>query len=482
MKLSVSNRHSGLSGGKWTGFALVAMGVFMSTLDSSIVNVALPAIMQDLGVSLQTIEWVVVMYLLTVSSLLLSFGRLSDIKGRRWVYCRGFFMFSLASLICALTENAGWLIAARSLQGIGAAMLMACSQALVVDLFPAPQRGKALGMIGMVVASGLTTGPALGGFLIKTFSWRSIFWINIPIGLAATVLAWFILKGGPGDVARKESFDWSGAVVLVVCLCTFFLALVKALDWGFVSIMTDGLIVISVLCAIWLFVMERRKEHPVFDMSLLKVRLFIFPVFSAVIIFSSLFTIVFLMPFFLVNPVGMPIDRAGYTMAIPFVFLFFVSPVSGAFSDKIGSRGLCTLGMIIMAVSLFFMSRLQASDSFISIAWPMALAGIGTSVFLPPNSNVTMSAVPLDRRGIASATVATARNIGMVIGVAVAGLIFNSVFRSLSGGKSLGIYTSDLEPIFMEAFGYAMTAGCIMAGLGVVVTFLRGPDKRLRNI
>ncbi len=453
----------------------------MSTLDSSIVNVALPVIMKDLGVPLQTIEWVVVIYLLTVSSLLLSFGRLSDIKGRRWVYCRGFLIFSIASLVCALAADAGWLIAARALQGVGAAMLMACSQALVVDIFPVRQRGKALGMIGMVVASGLTAGPALGGFLIKVFSWRSIFWVNIPIGLVATVLAWFILRGGPGDVARKETFDWPGAIVLMVCLCAFFLALVKALDWGFVSLTTDGLIGISVLSAIWLFLMERRKEHPVFDMSLLKVRLFILPVFSAVIIFASLFTIVFLMPFFLVNPFGMAIDRAGYTMAIPFIFLFFVSPVSGSLSDRIGSRGLCTLGMAIMAISLFFMSRLHASVSLISVAWRLALAGIGTSIFLPPNGNVTMSAVPLDKRGIASATVATARNIGMVIGVALAGLIFNSIFRNLSGGKDLGIYTSDLEAIFMEAFGYAMMAGCVMACLGIVITIFRGPDEKVRR-
>jgi len=187
---------------KWLVFSLVAVAVFMSTLDGSIVNVALPVIMQDFNISMNTIEWVVVIYLLTVSALLLPFGSLSDIKGRRWVYCRGFLIFSVGSFFCGIADNSSWLIASRGFQGIGAAMLMACSPALVVDIFPTKERGKALGMVGTVVAAGLTTGPALGGFLIKTFSWNAIFYVNIPIGIVAGAVAFIVLKGGHGDVVR----------------------------------------------------------------------------------------------------------------------------------------------------------------------------------------------------------------------------------------------------------------------------------------
>ena len=450
----------------------------MSTLDGSIVNVALPAVMEDLGVHMHTIEWVVVVYLLSVSSLLLPLGRLSDIEGRRWVYCRGFIIFAAGSAFCGLAPGAYYLVAFRAFQGVGAAMLMACSPALVVDTFPPSERGKALGMIGTVVASGLTTGPALGGLLIKTFSWRAIFYVNIPIGIVAAVLAHFILRGGPGDVARKETFDWRGAILMCVSMVSFFLAVVKALDWGLTSGTTLGLVGISALTGLWLAILELRVKHPVFDPSLLKIRLFSLPVVSSAILFAGLFTIVFLMPFYLVNPLGLPIDKAGYTMVIPFVCLFFISPFSGALSDRIGSRWLCTAGMTVLATALFFMSELPASADYWQIAWRLALAGTGVAMFLPPNSSIAMSALPPERRGIASGTVATARNVGMVVGVSQAGLIFNMIYRAESGGANLKAYSPDLEPFFMSGFKGAMLAGTILAVLGIAVAFFRGDDKK----
>jgi EmrB/QacA subfamily drug resistance transporter len=463
---------------KWLVFTLVAVAVFMSTLDGSIVNVALPVIMQSFNVSMHTIEWVVVIYLLTVSSLLLPFGRLSDIKGRRWVYCRGFLIFSAGSFFCGIADSSWWLIGARAFQGIGAAMLMACSPALVVDIFPSRERGKALGMVGTVVAAGLTTGPALGGFLIKTFSWNAIFYVNIPIGIIAGVVALIVLKGGHGDVARNEDFDWSGAILLTVFLFSFFLALIKALDWGVKSYVTMTLIGVAIFSGILLVFFELRKKYPVFDPSLLKIRRFCLPLLSALILFAALFTVVFLMPFYLVKPMGFSIDLAGYTMAIPFLCLFFLSPFSGALSDRIGTRLLCTIGMAILAASLYFMSGLSSSSTFLSIMWRLILAGVGTAIFLPPNSSIVMSALPANRRGIASGTVATARNIGMMIGVAQAGLIFNMVFRMKTGGESLTVYDKSMEPFFMVAFQYAMLSGAFLACLGIFVAFMRGADRK----
>ena len=454
----------------------MAVAVFMSTLDTSIVNIALPVIMKDLKAPLTTIEWIPMSYLLTVSSLLLPFGRLSDIKGRRWVYCGGFFIFSTASLLCGVAPNALWLIAARSLQGIAAAMLMACSPALVVDTFPASERGKALGMVGTVVAAGLTAGPVLGGLIINFFPWRAIFFINIPIGFVSTILALRILKAKKGNIATKERFDWKGTLVLAAGFSLFIYVISNAYVWKLTSLRTILLLSASIILMVWFLRVEKRKDYPIFETSLLKIRLFLLPLISTSILYISLFTMVFLMPFFLVDPYGLSIDKAGYTMVIPFASLSFASPLSGYISDRMGSRILCTLGMLIISIALFFLSRISPSQEYISIAWPLALMGVGTGIFISPNNSTVMSAVPQAHRGVASGTVAASRNLGMAVGVALSGLIFNSIFHSLSGGLSLNVYKPELEAVFMTAFRWAMLAGGFVGCTGVVVSFLRGPE------
>jgi len=461
---------------KWLVFFLVAAGVFMSTLDSSIVNIALPVIMADFQVALTVIEWVPMIYLLTVSSLLLTFGRLSDIRGRRLVYCGGFVVFSIGSLLCGMAGSAPGLISSRALQGMGAAMLMACSPALVVDVFPIAERGRALGMVGMVVAAGLTSGPALGGLILEHFSWRVIFYINVPIGLVVTVAALCILPRTPA-VKRNEPLDWTGALLLVVCFSALINGLSHFHDWGIASIKMGLTAFFFLASAAGLVRVEKQSAHPIFDPALVKIRLFILPVMAAIILFISLFFITFLLPFYMVHPLGFSMNRVGMTMIIPFVFLFFFAPVAGTLSDRMGSRLLCTLGMATLAVALFLLSRLSAQATTMDMAWRLALVGIGIAVFISPNSAAAMSAVPPRHRGIASGSVATARNLGMVIGVAAAGLIFNGTFRRLNDGNDLKIYSPALEPAFMTAFQNAMLAGAAVAACGVVVSYLRGRDS-----
>ena len=463
---------------KWLVFLLVAGGIFMSTLDSSIVNIALPTMMADFAVPLSTVEWVSMIYLLTISSLLLCFGRLSDLKGRRWVYSRGLIIFSAGSLCCALSQSAFWLILSRAFQGLGAAMIMACTPALVVDTFPASQRGKALGMMGTVVAAGLTTGPPLGGLLIDLFSWRFIFFINVPIGILTAFLIIRLLRGTHADVTSDESFDWTGAVLLTVCLSCFLIALSHGYNWGYFSLPTLSLVGISVLAGAGFVRTETRVSHPVVEPSIFSIRLFTLPILSGVTLFVSLFTVVFLMPFYLTHPCGYPVSKVGLFMVVPFIFLFFVAPVSGSLSDRLGSRMLCTVGMTILAFALFALSFLSCREQAFPIVWRLGLVGIGTAVFLPPNSSAALTAVPLQRRGIAAGTVAAARNLGMVMGVALAGAIFNTSFHILSKGLSLKAYHPELSPVFMASFRYAVAAGGVVALIGAVLAYLRGPEKR----
>lgn len=467
---------------KWLIFALVGIGVFMSTLDGSIVNVALPTIMADLDSEMAVIEWVMMIYLLTVSSLLLSFGRLSDIKGRRWVYSRGLLVFSAGSLFCGMADTALFLIAARAFQGVGAAMIMACTQALVADVFPPAERGRAMGMVGAVVASGLTLGPAVGGWILHLASWQLIFYINIPIGLITAWIADRLLRGGPTDEKRPEPFDRAGALLLLLTLGPALVAVSHAYDWGYTSPTILALTGASLLSAAGLTAVERRVDAPIIPPSLLTIRLFTLPMAAALILFMGLFTMVFLMPFFLMHPAGRTVSQTGHLMVTPFICLFAVAPVSGALSDRLGSRALCTLGMLILTAALYSLSRLTPGSTDLDVAWRMALAGVGTAVFIAPNTAAIIGAVPRNRVGVAAATVAAARNLGMVTGIALAGAVFNSVFYDLSGGDKFQTYRTALEPVFMTAYRLAMLAGAAAAGVGVAVSFLRGPERvRKRN-
>lgn len=462
----------------WRIFSLVAVGVFMSTLDSSIVNIALPTIMKDLEGSFASVEWVVMIYLLTVSSLLLTFGRLSDIVGRRHVYCSGFLLFAAGSFLCGLSPATEWLIGFRAVQGAGAAMLMSCSPAIIVDVFPEAERGRALGMIGAVVAIGLTTGPALGGILIHYISWRAIFYLNVPVGIIAAVLVLRMFRKETLDFFKPQPFDWKGAILLAATLSSFLLAVSHGPKWGITSLPTLLFAMIAVAGGGLFVVSELRADRPLVDFSLFRTRLFIFPVSGAVFLFISLFAIVFLMPFYLVDYCGFSENYAGYMMVTPFIFLFFMAPISGTLYDRIGSRLMCTAGMIVLFISLVCLTRLPEEDVVFSVVWRLGLAGIGTAMFTAPNTSAAMSAVPLSQRGVASGMVATARNLGMVIGIALAGAIFNGAFQAISGGVAFQQYDPALAAAFKGAFSWAMTAAAAIAAIGVVLAYLRGPDRK----
>ena len=449
----------------------------MATLDGSIVNIAVPTIMKELQVSVASVQWVVMIYLLVVTSLILSFGRLSDIQGRRRIYSLGLVAFSVGSLFCGLATDIFWLIGSRFAQGLGAAMIMACTPALIVDAFPPAERGRALGFIGSVVAFGLTSGPVIGGLLLRYFSWRVIFLINIPIGLITAVLVHSSLKGSHADTLRQETFDWLGAILLALSLGSLLLAITHAFEWGYSSLPILLLVGLFLTSTVGLILVERLTVHPILDGELFRIRLFTLPILAAIIIFSSLFSLVFLMPFYLVGPGGFAIDHAGYLMATLFIFLFVVSPISGTLSDHIGSRLLCSCGTGIVATAVYLLALLPAEASSLDIIWRLALAGVGMAVFIPPNSAAAMSSVPPHRRGIASATVAMARNLGMVLGVAVSGAVFNSTFQGLSKGIPLKLYQPGLKTIFMTAFHRAMLLGVVVAMVGVVISFLRGPEN-----
>ncbi len=459
-------------------FLLVATAIFMSTLDSSIVNVALPYIMKDFQAPIESIQWVVIIYLLTVSSLLLAFGRLSDIRGRRVIYCSGFAVFSIGSLLCSLAWTPTFLIISRAIQGVGAAMLMACSPALIVDVFPPKKRGKALGLIGAVVAAGLTAGPVAGGLILDYFSWRFIFYINLPIGMAAMLAGAILLKNTPADQGSREPLDMTGSILLIITLISLITLMTHLSVWEVFSVPFGTAVLLFAGAGIGFVITELKTAYPVFDMTLLQKRIFVFPVISAMILFASLFIIIFMMPFFLVHACEFSASVTGFIMTAPFIFLLIVSPVSGAMYDKMGSKPLCAAGMCIVISSLLFLMFLSPDMSGVSIAWRLSLTGIGTAMFTSPNNTAVMNSVSPERRGIASGTVATSRNLGMLIGVSVAGLIFSTSFSRLTGGAGLENYHPDMTSYFMVTFKRVMAAGVVLSVINFGLVFLRGKEPR----
>ncbi len=462
---------------RWIVFLLVATAIFMSTLDSSIVNVALPYIMEDFHTRMDIVQWVILSYLVTVSALLLFFGRLSDTRGRKIIYIYGFLIFTLGSFFCSIAPTCLVLILSRILQGLGASMLMACSPAMIIDAFPPGERGRALGMMGTIVAAGLTAGPVAGGILLDLFSWRSIFYINIPFGIIALFTGFHILTGTSADTGNNEPLDKKGSFFLIISICSFIIALTHLGKWELLSIKSTSLFFIFLISLLLFIKTETSTDFPLFDPGLLRIRLFLFPVITSAILFASLFTIIFLMPFYLTYPCAYSASATGFIMITPFIFLFFFSPFAGLMYDKIGSRMLCTVGMSFLAISLTSFLFINDSAGLFPVLLRLALAGTGTALFISPNNTAAMNSTPLEKRGLASGAVATARNLGMVMGISIAGLVFSLSYSRLTGGASLENYTGEMLQYFMTGFKRALAAGAAMAFTGILLAYMRGDDK-----
>ena len=253
----------------------------------------------------------------------------------------------------------------------------------------------------------------------------------------------------------------------------FILFMTQLSKWGVFflpSLLCAG---ISILAGIGFAMNESRTPYPLFDMALLKIRLFLFPVIRA-----ALFVIVFLMPFYLTYPCGFPASKIGFIMIVPFLFLLVISPVSGILYDQFGSRLLCLIGMSILMLSLVSLLTVQPSMGVFALLWRLGLAGIGTALYVSPNNTVIMNSIPSYWRGIASGAVATARNIGMVTGVALAGLIFSTSFSALTHGASLENYTEASEVFFLVSFRRAIMTGVVLSATGILVTLVRGKESK----
>ncbi len=449
---------------KWLVLLSIGVGTFMSALDGSVVNTVLPVVTNAFNTSVVTTEWVVTIYLLVVSGLLLSVGRLGDLRGHKPIYLLGFIIFVASSALCGLAQSPLMLIASRALQATGAAMLAANSPAILTKNFPANERGRALGLQATMTYLGLTVGPSLGGWLTDALGWRAVFYINVPVGLLALWLSWhFIPKDPPTE--RAEKFDRAGAMMFMAGLIALLLALNQGESWGWISaaiigLMTASIIVLSVFIAI-----ERRVAAPMLDLTLFRRRTFSLSVTSAIFNYICVYTILFLLPFYLIQARSFSPSEAGVLLTTQPIVMAFVAPISGALSDRIGVRWLGVFGMAVLAIGLAAMSRLTLHSPTSDVALTLAIVGLGTGVFISPNSSALMGAAPHHRQGIAAGVLATARSVGMVLGVGLAGAIFTTVQAQ---SQALGASTAIVNGVTTS---FVVAGG--VASLGVVTTLIR---------
>ncbi len=420
---------------KWYVMAAVAMGIFLATIDGSIVNVALPTLVEALDTDFAIIQWVVLSYLLTVTTLLATVGRLADMYGKKPLYTAGFVVFTLGSLFCGLAPTAGWLIAARIFQGVGAALLLALGLAILTEAFPPTERGRALGIGGAIVSIGIVLGPTLGGLIIENVSWHWIFFVNVPIGIVGGFMAWrYVPATHPGG---DQQFDIAGAALLFVSLLTLLLGLTNGQREGFLSPLSVGLFIVSVVSFVLFLVVEWRHPQPIIELRLFRSRMFSVNLITGFLVFVGLGSTL-LIPFYLEGVLGYDVQQVGFLLAVVPISLGIVAPLSGALSDRMGSRPITVAGLAVVVIAYLSLSTLRIDSTAVDFMWRYALIGVGVGLFQSPNNSSIMGAVPRERLGIASGLLAITRSLGQTVGIAVLGATWAAFVFQAAGGTVPG--------------------------------------------
>jgi EmrB/QacA subfamily drug resistance transporter len=421
---------------KWLVMASVACGVFLSTVDGSIVNIALNSLVIEMGKPLAVVEWVVLAYMLTIATLMLSIGRLADMTGKKKIYILGLAIFTVGSGLCGLSPSVYWLIGFRVLQAIGAAMLMALGTAIVTEAFPSRERGKAMGLMGLMVSIGVISGPTIGGFILQSLSWHWLFFVNLPVGVIALIMATrFVPDFRPEG---KQRFDFAGAAALFLSLSGFLVGLLVIQLNGFSSPFVYAFFLLGAIALIWFIRIERHAPEPMIDLNLFRNRLFSINLITGSLCFVASAGIALLMPFYLQNVMAFDAQKTGLLMVIPPLGIALMAPISGALSDKMGSRLITTIGLVVAGLGYLIVSGLTPETSILEYILRYLPIGLGMGIFQSPNNSAVMGSAPKDRLGVASGLLSLTRVIGQMAGIAILGAIYNTGVARVSGVVSAG--------------------------------------------
>jgi EmrB/QacA subfamily drug resistance transporter len=391
----------------------------MSTLDASIVNISLPTIVRSLDTDLTAVAWVVMSYLIVITGCLLVMGRLSDLFGQKQIYLLGFLTFTLGSAFCGFSPTISFLIGSRMLQGLGASALMANGSAILTTAYPEEDRGKALGIMGSVISAGFLAGPILGGFLVEHLGWRSVFFINLPVGAVGVYLSSkFLARDGSTEKARV---DFLGALLIFLFLA-FLLFFLNRMSRGSDSLVWVWLFLL-LLCLGLFILVELRSSSPLVELKLFRRRLFVSSLGASFLSFWMGAAHTFVMPFFLQDILEFSPAKAGMFIFPIALTVMVTAPLGGRFSDRVGVRIPATLGLTLTALTVFSFTLLKPSAGDLDILWRQIVLGIGISLFNPANNSAIIGSLPREKVNLASSFLALSRNLGMVIGVAFAEMV-----------------------------------------------------------
>ena len=459
---------------KWWTLGAVAFGLFMIMLDNTIVNVALPSIQRDLKITVSELEWVVTGYALTFAVLMLTGGKLADLLGRRLVFVIGLAVFTGASLACGLAPNAGFLIGARVVQGVGSALMNPATLSIIVATFPPRQRGMAIGIWAGVSAMALAIGPLVGGLIAEHLHWSWIFFINVPVGLLGIVVARLVIAESR-DTSREQRLDLPGLLVSGAGLFALTYSLIEANTYGWTSIRILTLFGIAAAALLTFVLLEQHQRLPMLDLSLFRSGTFAGANAVMLLVGLAMFGVFFFISLFVQNILGYSATQAGAAFLPMTGLIVLIAPIAGKLSDRIGSRWLMACGMTLVAGGLVIFAQLDRSSSYWNILPGMVVGGLGIALAMTPTTAAAMGSVPTDKAGVGSAVLNSMRQVGFAMGVAVMGAIVASyVSVPRTDPRAAPQFVTGLQHALYVASAIAFTAALVAVA---VVRKVRHADE-----
>jgi EmrB/QacA subfamily drug resistance transporter len=460
---------------KWWTLVAVSFGLFMIMLDNTIVNVALPTIQRSLGLQISELEWVVAGYALTFGAFMLTGGKLADLFGRRFIFVVGLVVFTLSSLACGLAGNATVLIAARVVQGLGAALMNPATLSIITITFPPRQRGTAIGIWAGVSALALAIGPLLGGIITEHINWNWIFFINVPVGVLAIVAA-FTLIDESRDTSREQRPDIPGLATSTLGLFALSYALIEANSYGWSDPRIIAAFVIAGVSLVSFILLEHYQRLPMLDLSLFRNRGFAGANTVMLLVGLAMFGVFFYVSLFLQQVLDYSPIQAGASFLPWTLLIILIAPQAGRLSDRIGPRPLVTTGMVLLTGSLFLFSRMTADESFWGLLPAMLLGGIGMAVAMAPTTAAAMHSVPPDKAGVGSAVLNSGRQVGGSLGIAIMGAII-----AASGATAAAAAGHPNPALFIDGFHHALITAAVIAFVGAVIAALTLSGRQPRR-